>query len=61
MLYINLNGHWTHKDKQSEVEVGIVENKIKRFFLTYVTPLMDVGPLQKYLRTLSDTTTEGKS
>ena len=54
---INVNGHWTHKGKQSEVEVGIMESNRN---LTCRTPLVDVGHLHKYLGTLADTTSEYK-
>ena len=38
----NVNKHWTRTDKQSELEVGIIETNI-RFILTYMTPLMIGG------------------
>ena len=58
---VNVNGHWTHKYKQSVVEVAVVDNNRKRILLTYVTTLMDGGPLHKYLGALIDTTSAYKS
>ena len=55
MIDINLDGRCTCKGKQSEVEVGIVNNNINKFILAYGTPLLNGGTLRKYLVTLSDT------
>ena len=57
---MSVNGHWMCKDKQLEVEVGTVDNYRKRFLLTNVTPLMDVGTLHKYLVILEDNTSDEK-
>ena len=57
---INVSGHCTQKGKQSELEVGIMDTNRKIFLLTYGTPLMDVGPLHKYLGTLANTTSAEK-
>ena len=56
----NVNGHWTRKKKNSEVEVGIMEINRKRFILKYGTPLMDVGTLHKYLVTPEETISSEK-
>ena len=37
-VYINVNGHWTCNDKQSEVKVVMMENNRNIFLLTYGTP-----------------------
>ena len=55
-LEINVNVHWTRKDKHSEVEVGIMDTNRKLFIFTYGEPLMDGGTLHKDLGTLSDRT-----
>ena len=52
---INVIGNWTLNDKQSEVEVGIIENNKYLFLLTYGTPLIDGCPLHKHSGTLTDT------
>ena len=57
---INVNYHWTRKYKQSEVGLGIMETKIKRFLLTKETQLMGVRLINKDLGTLLDTTSEEK-
>ena len=49
---INVSGHCTRKDKQSEVEVRMMDNNRKRFLLTYVTPIIDGCTLQKGMGTL---------
>ena len=53
-LGINVNGEWTSKEKQSEVEVRIVYMDKKIFLFTYRTPLMDVATIHKDLRTLAE-------
>ena len=55
-----MDDHWTRKEKQSEVGLGIMETKIKRFLLTYGTQLMGVRLINKDLGTLLDTTSAEK-
>ena len=55
-VYINIILHCTWKDKQSEVEVVIMETNRKRFLLTCGKLLMEGGILHKDLGTLSHTT-----
>ena len=57
---INVNGKWTRKYKQSEVEVLIMDTNRKLFHLIYGILLMDGGNIHKELGTLADITSAKK-
>ena len=52
----SVNVKWIGKNRKSKLKVGIVENKTKKFILTYRDPLVDWRPLHKDLGTLTGTT-----
>ena len=55
---INVNEHWTQKEKKSEVEVVILDHNRKRYILKYITPIIYGRPLYIDLGTLEYTTSE---